>query len=79
MLAVDKRTVDDVIDAYVEWREECVGVWEAESRWSAAAPVDAELAFAAYRAALDREECASTNYARLLMRLGHARQSVATS
>ena len=67
---IDKRSVDDMIDAYVEWREECLAVWEADSRWSAADPVDSELAFAAYRAALDREQSACNNYASQLRRVG---------
>jgi hypothetical protein len=46
-------------DAYVDWLEECVTVREAYERWSSAAAADVLLAFAAYRAALDREEHAA--------------------
>jgi cytochrome c1 len=63
------RLVDDVIDAYVAWREECRFVCDAYRRWSKAPPADATLAFAAYAAALDREERASAFYARRLSRL----------
>jgi hypothetical protein len=63
---VDKQVVDEAIEAYVEWRAECAGVWDAYDRWASASVVDAPGAFSAYRAALDREECASHAYADLL-------------
>jgi hypothetical protein len=66
---VDKRLVDEAMDAYVEWREECAGVWDAYERWAGAPRIDAAGAFSAYRAALDREECASHAYAALLARI----------
>jgi hypothetical protein len=65
-----RRMVDETIDAYVDWREECTHVWEAYSRWLSAARGDAALAFRAYVAALDREERASEVYADLMSRLG---------
>jgi hypothetical protein len=47
-------------DAYVDWVEECINVQEAYERWSTATRgEDAAFGFAAYRAALDREEHAS--------------------
>jgi hypothetical protein len=55
---VDKQLVDEAMDAYVDWREECAGVWDAYERWARAPKIDAVGAFSAYRAALDREECA---------------------
>lgn len=64
-----RRLVDDAIEAYVDWREECFAVWDAYRRWSRARRDDASLAFAAYSAALDREERASACYARLVSRL----------
>jgi hypothetical protein len=63
---VDKQLVDAATDAYVAWREECAGVWEAYERWTHADDIDVAGAFAAYRAALDREESASHAYAELL-------------
>jgi hypothetical protein len=66
---VDPRLVDDVIDAYVDWQEERMWVWDAYHRWTRAARDDAALAFAAYGAALDREERASARYAGGLSRL----------
>ena len=58
------------LEAYVDWREECAGVWDAYERWARAPKIDAAGAFSAYRAALDREECASHVYADLLARIG---------
>jgi hypothetical protein len=63
--------VDETIDAYVDWREECTHVWDASRRWESAVGADAALAFRAYGAALDREERASEVYADLIGRLGH--------
>lgn len=73
---VEKQLVDEAIDAYVDWREECVGVWDAYERWARAPKIDAAGAFSAYRAALDREECASHAYADLLARIARRRRSV---
>jgi hypothetical protein len=63
---VDKQLIDEATDAYVDWREECTEVWNAYERWTHARKTDAAGAFAAYRAALDREESASRAYADLL-------------
>ena len=67
---VDKQLVDEAIEAYIDWREECAAVWDAFDRWASAPGVAAATAFSAYRAALDREECASHAYADLLARIG---------
>lgn len=53
----------DVIDAYVDWREQSQRVWLAYYRWSAAAPEDTALAFAAYLAELDQEQRTCDVYA----------------
>jgi hypothetical protein len=63
------RLVDEAVDAYVEWREESTAVWDAYGRWVRATAVDAPLAFSAYRAAVDREECASQAYANFMKRI----------
>jgi hypothetical protein len=67
-----KRTpdivTDDAMDAYVEWRQESAEVDSAYRRWSIAPPTDTALAFAAYVAALDREEQASIWFAQLVRR-----------
>jgi hypothetical protein len=69
---LDKRLVDEAIDAYVDWREERASVWDAYSRWGSAHVADSPLAFSAYRAALDREECAAHVYAELMTRVSVA-------
>jgi hypothetical protein len=58
------RSVDAMIEAYVDWREEQSTVWTAYRRWSGARAAEAGLAFAAYQAALDRERQAADAYAR---------------
>ena len=67
---VDKQRVDEALVAYVDWREECAEVWDAYERWVRADNIDDPGAFAAYRAALDREECASHAYADLVSAAG---------
>ena len=69
---LDKRLVDEAIDAYVDWREERASVWDAYARWTSAPVADSPLAFSAYRAALDREECAAHVYAELMTRVSVA-------
>ena len=61
-----EQIVDDAILAYVEWREECVEVWNAYGWWASGTPEDVERAHAAYGAALDREEAAAQVYAGLI-------------
>ena len=73
---VDKQLVDEAIEAYVDWREECAGVWGAYERWARAPRIDAAGAFSAYRAALDREECASHAYGDLLARITAGKRPV---
>ena len=63
---VDKQLIDAATDAYVDWREACTEVWGAYERWTHALKADFAGAFAAYGAALDREESASHAYAELL-------------
>jgi len=63
-----QKMIDDAISAYVEWREECLAVWEAYDRSSGAGYKDALRAHAAYRAALDREEAAANTYAEVIGR-----------
>jgi hypothetical protein len=63
--------VDETMDAYVAWREECARVWDAYRRSLSTVRSDAAKAFPAYVAALDREERASEVYAELITRLNH--------
>ena len=66
-----KQIVDDAVISYVEWREECVEVWNTYGWWASAPPEDVRRAHAVYRAALDREEAAANVYAGLMTRVGH--------
>ena len=65
-----EQLVDDAVIAYVEWREECMQVWNAYGSWASAPPEDVRRAHVAYRAALDREEAAANVYAGLMKRVG---------
>jgi hypothetical protein len=69
---IDRRLVDEAVDAYVDWSEERATVWDAYARWTSAPPPDSRLAFSAYRAALDREERAAHVYAELMTRVSVA-------
>jgi hypothetical protein len=69
--------IDETVDAYVDWREESALVWDAYKRWEWAPAGDARLAFAAYCAAVEREERASNVYADLAMRLGDMPRPIA--
>jgi hypothetical protein len=53
---------DQLIALYCDWREECVVVETAYERFTAAPAADRALAFAAYMAALEREESAAARY-----------------
>jgi hypothetical protein len=64
--------IDEAMERYVEWREECQGVEDAYANWSSAPPEEGELPHAAYGAALDREQSAATVYGRALLRLERA-------
>jgi hypothetical protein len=66
---VDRQLADEAIRVYIDWREESAGVWDAFDLWTSTRGADAATAFAAYRAALDREECATRAYADLLVRI----------
>jgi hypothetical protein len=67
---VDRQLADEAIRVYVDWRDECAAVWDAFEWWKSTRGADAATAFTAYRAALDREECAARVYADLLARIG---------
>jgi hypothetical protein len=54
------------MDGYVAWREESAAVEIAYGQWLRAEPSEQALAFAAYVAALDREERAAGTYQRLI-------------
>jgi hypothetical protein len=54
------------MEVYVDWRQESAALEEAYGRWSSAPKRDRDLAFGAYKAALDREEQASIVYQKQL-------------
>jgi len=56
----ERLLIDDVFDAYLEWRDESAEVWQAYKRWNGAPAREARRKFWAYRAALEREEHAGT-------------------
>lgn len=60
---IPPELIDDLMEIYVEWREECIALNEAYERWSDGPVEEREMAFAAYLAALEREEQASAVYA----------------
>ncbi len=60
---IDPRLVDHLIDLYCSWRAERAEVSAAYHRFSAAPAGDRAVAFAAYGAALDREQRACEAYA----------------
>jgi hypothetical protein len=55
--------VDRMIELYCDWRTACWDVRAAYDRFLDAPPPDRSVAFAAYTAALDREESACGFYA----------------
>ena len=59
---------DALIDLYLDWREECAAVHSTYERWRRASKHETAAAFAAYSAALDREERAGNVYAALVRR-----------
>ena len=67
-MAVDLAPVaiDRLTESYYDWREQCLDVHVAYEQFRAAPPAERSLAFAAYQAALDREQAACEAYARLV-------------
>ncbi|HTX07647.1 MAG TPA: hypothetical protein VME22_03490 [Solirubrobacteraceae bacterium] len=61
--------IDTMMDIYCEWRTECKEVQAAYERLSRAEPSDRPAAYAAYTAALDREESACDAYAAFIRML----------
>jgi hypothetical protein len=70
--------VDRAMDAYIQWRNECIAVRDAYSHWAAARGTNVALAFQAYAVALDREELASERYAALIQPMNGAQHALAS-
>jgi hypothetical protein len=71
--ATTHTLIDDLMNAYQGWCKASAAVDSTYRRWSIASSPDAGEAFAAYVAALDREERASAEYARRVARGRFAR------
>ncbi|MEA2321139.1 MAG: hypothetical protein QOD81_989 [Solirubrobacteraceae bacterium] len=65
-----RSVLDEAMDAYVDWRQQCIAVSNAYAGWTAAQATDAALAFAVYVAALHREERAAQVYGSTIRRVG---------
>jgi hypothetical protein len=65
-----RRLVKKAMDAYLSWREQCIVVRIAYSRWEAARASDSAVWWEVYSAALEREERACERYASLTRRIG---------
>jgi hypothetical protein len=60
------QSVDQLLERYVAWREECLTVHLAYELWADADRGERKLAHAGYLAALDREQQAARVYAEQL-------------
>jgi hypothetical protein len=67
--AVRDQLIDEAFARYLDWLTECEAVDAAYWMWLSTAPSDAALPFAAYRAALDREELAASFYGSAINRI----------
>jgi len=67
----ERRSIlaDAFLESYVCWREACDELHTAYRRWTECNPTQRRLGFAAYRAALDREEHAARVHSQLAQRL----------
>lgn len=66
--------LDDFFETYVSWREECYSLTDAYERWVNSGRDDRNLAVAAYRAALDREEQAAHTHRVCVDRVASSRR-----
>jgi hypothetical protein len=64
-----EQLIDEAFARYLEWLAESEAVNAAYGMWSAAPQTDGALPFAAYGAALDREERAAIVYRSVIDRL----------
>jgi hypothetical protein len=64
-----EQLIDEAFARYLDWLAECEAVNAAYWVWSRAPRTDGALPFAAYGAALDREERAATVYRSVIDRI----------
>jgi hypothetical protein len=67
--SVREQLIDEAFARYLDWLAESEAVKAAYGVWSRAPRTDGALPFAAYRAALDREERAATVYGLVIDRI----------
>jgi hypothetical protein len=61
--AFGQWVIDEMLERYICWREECAAVRTAYQHWADSDRRERRLAYAGYLAALDREERAARTYA----------------
>lgn len=61
--ALGRRAIDELLEHYIFWREECYAIQLAYQSWADSSLGERRLAYAGYVAALDREERAARTYA----------------
>jgi hypothetical protein len=66
---VREQLIDEALERYLDWLAESEAVNAAYGMWSKASRTAAALPFAAYGAALDREEHAATVYRSVIDRI----------
>jgi len=64
-----ERLLDEALERYLDWRTESQAVDEAYAVWSQASAGERALPFAAYGAALDREQGAAAVYSSVIDRV----------
>jgi hypothetical protein len=63
------RLADEMVDRYVEWREDATDVGAAYEDWFGAPAPEKAWRFSAYMAALEQEESAAKTYAAVVAEL----------
>jgi hypothetical protein len=63
-----ERLVDELVEAYIDWRETCARLNDAYRSWADDTGARGRVAFELYTAALDAEERAAAVYAELVRR-----------
>jgi hypothetical protein len=75
-IALRRHKIDELLERYIEWRNECAYVAVAYRDWCVAAPDERPLAFAVYEAASEREKAACDGYAEVVCVLRGGRMAV---
>jgi hypothetical protein len=65
---IRERLVDELVEAYIDWRESCARVNDAYRLWASDMGPCGGAAFGLYIAALNAEEQAAEDYAGLVRR-----------